>query len=286
MTGPDNEFQKKLLTTFREEAEEYVNTITEGLLELEKTGPETGTLATERIFRTIHSLKGAARAVSVKEIELVCQNLENIFAAVKKGEYTPDADAFDIFHIAVKIIRSHVQGVHAQQPSSADVIVAIRGLIVPKKNVENTLDTPQGNNENASLNQSPVIRVVATPGQNRDNPPGRKNPATAFSKNGTTVTGTVPLQSSTLKEGPYSGPGGKATVRIAAHKLDCLIEGSDDLLTTRLFITHRMRELEEMMTRFAQWRWNHAMTSSDGRYQKNHHPSRSYRPTQPYARVL
>ncbi|PKL57082.1 MAG: hybrid sensor histidine kinase/response regulator, partial [Methanomicrobiales archaeon HGW-Methanomicrobiales-5] len=57
--------------------------------------------------------------------------------------------------------------------------------------------------------------------------------------------------------------GGKATVRIAAHKLDRLIAGSDDLLTTRLFITHRMRELEDMMTRFTQWRWNHAMTSSD-----------------------
>lgn len=263
MTGPDNEFQKKLLTTFREEAEEYVNTITEGLIELEKTGPETGTLITERIFRTIHSLKGAARAVSVKEIELVCQNLENIFAAVKKGEYTPDADAFDIFHMAVKIIQLHVLGEPAQQPSSADVIVAIRGLIVQKKNVETSAGSSQGNQENASLNPSPVIRVVASPGQNKDNAPGRKNPATALGKKGAIVAGSVPLPSSIQKDGPYSAAQGKATVRIAAHKLDCLIAGSDDLLTTRLFITHRMRELEEMMTRFAQWRWNHAMTSSD-----------------------
>jgi two-component system chemotaxis sensor kinase CheA len=52
-------------------------------------------------------------------------------------------------------------------------------------------------------------------------------------------------------------------VRIAAHKLDRLIAGSDDLLTTRLFITHRTRELEEMMTRFTNWRWNQTMASSD-----------------------
>ena len=53
------------------------------------------------------------------------------------------------------------------------------------------------------------------------------------------------------------------TVRIAANKLDRLIAGSDDLLTTRLFITHRMQELEEMMTRFGIWRWNNTLVSND-----------------------
>ena len=53
------------------------------------------------------------------------------------------------------------------------------------------------------------------------------------------------------------------TVRIAAHKLDRLIAGSDDLLTTRLFITQRTRELEDMMARFILWRWNQALISSD-----------------------
>ncbi|NMB78066.1 MAG: response regulator, partial [Methanomicrobiales archaeon] len=53
------------------------------------------------------------------------------------------------------------------------------------------------------------------------------------------------------------------TVRVAADKLDRLITGSDDLLTTRLFITHRVRELEEMITRFGIWRWNNTLVSSD-----------------------
>jgi two-component system chemotaxis sensor kinase CheA len=52
-------------------------------------------------------------------------------------------------------------------------------------------------------------------------------------------------------------------VRVAADKLDRLITGSDDLLTTRLFIAHRMRELEEMITRFGIWRWNYTLVSSD-----------------------
>jgi two-component system chemotaxis sensor kinase CheA len=262
MTGPDDEFKKKLLATFREEAEEYVNTITKGLLELEKIGPETGSVVTERVFRTIHSLKGAARAVSVKEIELVCQNLENVFATIKNGGYCPDADAFDIFHNAVKVIRIHLQGAHAQQPSSAEVIFAIRGLVTPKKSVGP--DPSQRNNEDTSLNTSPVIRVIASTGPNRNSPVESSSiPASSASTTKPEDTGSFPIPPSIQTEGGYPGIGSSATVRISAHKLDRLIAGSDDLLTTRLFITHRMRELEEMMTRFAQWRWNHAMVSSD-----------------------
>jgi two-component system chemotaxis sensor kinase CheA len=264
MTGPDDEFKEKLLATFREEAEEYVNTITEGLLELEKTGPEHGTQVTERVFRTIHSLKGASRAVSLKEIELVCQNLENVFAAIKTGGYSPDADAFDIFHNAIKVIRTHLQGAQDQHSGSAEVIVAIRSLIAPKKTGGPPPDTTRGNTESSSFNISPVIRVVSSAAPYRDTPPERDS--FSVSSSGITeplTSGSFPVQPSVKKEEQYPRTGSSATVRIAAHKLDRLIAGSDDLLTTRLFITHRMRELEEMMARFAQWRWNHAMISSD-----------------------
>ncbi|MDO9324941.1 MAG: chemotaxis protein CheW, partial [Methanoregula sp.] len=264
MTGPDDEFQKKLLATFREEAEEYVNTITEGLLELERGGPETGSPVTERVFRTIHSLKGAARAVNVKEIELVCQNLENVFAALKKGVFWPDDNAFDIFHNALKIIRVHLQGAHAQEPSSSEIITLIRGLLAPNKSAGQPAQHEITANDNALLHNSPVIRVVASAGPDNDSFRVRSHsPVTSFIRTDPVNPESVPARPSTRKEEHYPGTGSSATVRISAHKLDRLIAGSDDLLTTRLFITHRMRELEEMMTRFSQWRWNHAMVSSD-----------------------
>jgi two-component system chemotaxis sensor kinase CheA len=264
MTGPDDEFKNKLLATFREEAEEYVSTITEGLLELEKSGVETGTQVTERVFRTIHSLKGAARAVNVKEIELVCQNLENVFAAIKKGSFCPDDDAFDIFHDALKVIRIHLQGAHAQQPSSAEVIQAFRALIAPNKSAGDNNENSQRKIEINPISNSTVIRVVSSTDLHQDKP--SETGYLKESSHGKTEplsSGSLPVPPSLQKEGQYVGTGSSATVRIAAHKLDRLIAGSDDLLTTRLFITHRMRELEEMVTRFAQWRWNHAMVSSD-----------------------
>ena len=264
MTSQDDEFQKKLLATFKEEAEEYINTITEGLLELEKTGPETGTQVTERVFRTVHSLKGASRAVNVKEIELVCQNLENVFAAIKKGVYWPDADAFDIFHNALKVIRTYLQGAHAQQPGSAEIITSIRGLLSPKNSAGQLVKNDLTTQDSASPHTSPVIRVVASAGTDADSFRVRGSfPANSLFKTEPAEPGSFPARPSIKKEGQYPGTGSSATVRISSHKLDRLIAGSDDLLTTRLFITHRMRELEEMMTRFSQWRWNHAMVSSD-----------------------
>ncbi|MEI7855938.1 MAG: chemotaxis protein CheW [Methanomicrobiales archaeon] len=263
MTGTDDEFQKKLLATFREEAEEYINTITEGLLELEKSGPETGSPVTERVYRTIHSLKGAARAVNVKEIELVCQNLENVFAAIKKGSYWPDDEAFDIFHNALRVIRVHIQGAHAQEPSSSEIISSIRGLLAPNKSAGQQANHNIRTTDTILPHTSPVIRVVTSAGPDTDSSRIR-DPSSANSLTRTEPADpSVPVRPSPRKEEPYPGTGSSATVRISAHKLDRLIAGSDDLLTTRLFITHRMRELQEMMTRFSQWRWNHAMVSSD-----------------------
>ncbi|KAF5031043.1 Gliding motility regulatory protein [anaerobic digester metagenome] len=52
-------------------------------------------------------------------------------------------------------------------------------------------------------------------------------------------------------------------MRVAAHKLDRLTAGADSLLTTQLFITQRIRDLEEMMTRFTLWQWNHSQAFND-----------------------
>jgi two-component system chemotaxis sensor kinase CheA len=84
MPEPDREFQQRLLTTFRGEAEEHVRAISGGLIDLENTpGVEERAPIVEKIFREAHSLKGAARAVDQQEIALVCQHPESVFSAMK-----------------------------------------------------------------------------------------------------------------------------------------------------------------------------------------------------------
>jgi two-component system, chemotaxis family, sensor kinase CheA len=262
MTGPDAEFEKRLLATFRDEAEEHLDEMVALLLDLEKAGPATDPGVIERIYRTTHSLKGAARAVSQKEIESVCQNLENVFSRMKKGTFIPDAEAFDLFFQAIHLVQGLLTGEKTSGLSPVGIVSglrtltkervidgtpgqAIHGSAIPAAGTS-SLPADPGMPLNKSKSPLPAGNLRVLPNLPRQDIPGQE---------------IIPPHATagiTPRSGVDSG-----TVRIAAHKLDRLIAGSDDLLTTRLFITHRMRELEEMMGRFALWRWNQTLISSD-----------------------
>jgi two-component system chemotaxis sensor kinase CheA len=266
MTDSDEEFHKQLLATFREEAEEHLGEITEELIVLEKAGITPGSPLLEQVYRKTHSLKGSARAVNLREIESVCQNLESVFSLMKKGVFIPDEAAFDLFHDAIKITRALLSGEKALAMSPAEVARSLRNLI------SGTQDMRAGSPERPAPDRSSAIHD-----SNNGLSPDRRTGAYSLeSKNVSRGTPDAALSEPLSPQKDVDGQqqqwgttthdtwDGK-TVRIAANKLDRLIAGSDDLLTTRLFITHRMLELEEMMTRFGIWRWNNTLVSNDMR---------------------
>jgi two-component system chemotaxis sensor kinase CheA len=105
MENKNEEFLKRLRQTFRIEAEDHVRAISAGLLELEKTSktsaPEMRARIIETIFREAHSLKGAARSVSLNDIESICQPVESIFAALKRQEIPLHPELYDLLHRAM-----------------------------------------------------------------------------------------------------------------------------------------------------------------------------------------
>src|SRR3972149_12177516 len=102
MAKQNDEFLKKLLATFRVEADEHLRAMSSGLLELEKSpAGEQQTELVEKIFREAHSLKGAARAVNLTQIASVCQSLESVFAALKGRHLVVSAPLFDLLHHAI-----------------------------------------------------------------------------------------------------------------------------------------------------------------------------------------
>jgi two-component system chemotaxis sensor kinase CheA len=116
MPEPDKEFQQRLLTTFRGEAEEHVRAISGGLIDLENTpGVEERAPIVEKIFREAHSLKGAARAVNLKEIETICQSMEGVLARAKRREITLTADALDVLHRAMDEIERLLTGTRGER---------------------------------------------------------------------------------------------------------------------------------------------------------------------------
>ena len=95
-------FLKRLLATFKGEAEELLRALEAGLVELEQTTDAARRAElVEAVFREVHSLKGAARAVDRREMERVCQAGEELLAAVKGGRVALSAPLLDLLHAAV-----------------------------------------------------------------------------------------------------------------------------------------------------------------------------------------
>jgi len=58
----------------------------------------------ETVFREAHSLKGAARAVGMAEIESICQAAESVFSALKHAQLALSPALLDLLHDAVDAV--------------------------------------------------------------------------------------------------------------------------------------------------------------------------------------
>src|SRR3990172_3098021 len=120
MVVKDGDFLKKLLSTLKVEAEEHVQAMSAGLIELEKAATaEEQRKIIETIFRESHSLKGAARAVNAREIEKICQAQESIFAAFKREEIAPAPELLDILLQTVDLLGNLLSVLEAE-PTASD----------------------------------------------------------------------------------------------------------------------------------------------------------------------
>ena len=99
--GPkDKELLKRLLATFKVEAEEHLNAISSGLIELEKaSSPEKQGGDRRECVPGSTQLERRCRAPSIWfKVEGACQSLESLFAQLKSREMTLSPELFDHLH--------------------------------------------------------------------------------------------------------------------------------------------------------------------------------------------
>ncbi|MFP6562642.1 hybrid sensor histidine kinase/response regulator [Paraburkholderia sp. B3] len=99
----DDELSRRsLLDLFREEAQTQTRTLSAGLLALEATPADPGTL--ESCMRATHSLKGAARIVGLPEAVEVASVMEDCFVAAQHGELRIDAARIDALLVGIDML--------------------------------------------------------------------------------------------------------------------------------------------------------------------------------------
>jgi two-component system chemotaxis sensor kinase CheA len=227
MGTKDEDFEQKLLATFRVEADEHIRAMSSRLVELEKSSTdEERVRIVETIFREAHSLKGAARAVNATEVEGICQSLESVFSALKHRSMAFSVALFDVLHSSVDVmgaiaLSSKVKDTTAPTLRTTEMIQTLEKIL-------------KGALPSAS---KPISKEIMTP---------------AVPSSNTTVEPKADASTS-----PYpaaaSGPGSVETVRVSAAKLNSLLLQVEELRAPKLALGEHLTNLRELVANLATW---------------------------------
>ena len=232
MTAKEEEFLNRLRATFRMEAAEYLQTMTAELLVLEKAQLTPGNPTQyETIFRTAHSLKGASRAVNAKNIEVICQALESIFAGWKRGTLRSTTEFFDVLHKAVDLITGLVHSLGGKQ--SSVMAPAVTDLLSSLQ----VLTTRAGSAVNAGMNAGPDRASDLPPATNLASAGDNASPEEPSLAQPVERSSSRPLES----------------IRIAVDKLDLALLEAEELLILKQAAKQRTSDLRDIRSRLVEW---------------------------------
>jgi two-component system chemotaxis sensor kinase CheA len=232
-----------LRTIFQGEAQEHSQAITQGLIALEHapTSAEQAALI-ETVFREVHSLKGAARVVNLEGIEALCQQLESVFAALKRQTDPLAPDLLDLLHQAVGVL---------------DAL-----LLAP--------DAPRSEVE-AEFLQDLAVQLAAVHGGGAGATGNGRHPTTLNGAGSFALPGPIP-------GGAEDRPAFGETIRIATTKLDALLLQTEELLTVRQTTGQRAGELRALRGTLTTWQRAQARVRDEVRTFQRARPRRAAGP--------
>jgi two-component system chemotaxis sensor kinase CheA len=162
------DLQQRLLATFRVEAAEHLQTIKANLLALERGVPHADEAAlVEETFRAMHTLKGAARSVSLQEIEAQCQACEAMLSAVHTKKESLSPSVLESLYRAVAKVDQHLAGSSGRAVREPQAAIAKLDTPTPPEPLSHpppTSHTPEvadGGQERRSSPTRETVRVVA-----------------------------------------------------------------------------------------------------------------------------
>jgi len=256
MSQSEQEFLEELRKAFVIEAEEHLQTIDTGLIAIEKTkDPAADKKTIEAVFRAAHSLKGAARSVNIPGIVAVCQSLESVFSAMKKGFLRLAAGDFDTLHRAADGISRLIAAPAGEGDTAVGTLVEELDRITAAGKEPSEAQAPL---EDPLTEFIPI--VGPTSGSARPGDPGLSSVGEkSFQETARTGTEqTVKAQAaSAAATAPAAAPVMPAiseTIRVAATKLDAILLQAEELIAVKLAGEQRLAELGDILTLFETWK--------------------------------
>lgn len=235
MNKKEEEFKKRLLATFKIEADEHLKAISSGLLELEKVKNFNDQVkVVETIFRETHSLKGASRAVDLRDIETVCNSLESIFGSWKQKKIKAPPRFFDKLHNVIDFMAEALSTPEIDEVKIKDHVPKILEQL---NEVEKEQNWGEKKREDISV---PGIEPIPpqTPGIKQ---PGKEKPEIVASPFGEKEPQLKREKQATAE-----------TVRISKTKLNSLLIQTEEMLSVKLRLIQHSTDLQDILSILAQ----------------------------------
>ncbi|WP_248478870.1 hybrid sensor histidine kinase/response regulator [Tepidibacter aestuarii] len=239
----DAEFFKKLRSTFTIEAHEHLRIISLSLLELEKiSAKEEKKTIVETIHREFHSLKGASRAVSMKEIETLCHTLENIFSKIKKETLELNEQMFDIFNEAMDTIED-ILSLNEGEIKDISVIMGElkkiesgslgKSHLIKPKNVHSDKDIKTDINIKSKYVQEGKVNIIKA-------------------SEDVKIKEDIKIQNNNIIKVPEDRK--SEIVRVSKSKLDSLLLQGEEMIYAKLSSIQRAKEIKEIKELLGLWK--------------------------------
>lgn len=202
---------------FVPEATEHLEAIATALLALERGGGED---ELARLFRSMHTIKGAAYVVGCVRIGELAHRAEDLLVAVREGEATLSPPALEALFAAVDVLKLML-GINANPTASMT-----------------TLAADVGGRLEALLASPPTPRAM-------DAAPVPPAPAMADTR----VEALVPARAARRRAPASSATPRRAprqTIRVNLERLDALMDLIGELVTGRSRVDRRLDELDRV----------------------------------------
>jgi len=251
------EFLKKILATFRIEADENLNSMTAYLIELEKNPDESRKAELiEVLYRAVHSLKGASRAVSLTEFESICHSSEDVMAALRDNEITFNKSVFDTLHNTVDLLTELLDTPDEQIPTelSNQIHQHIENLalleigekidIVKRHHTRiGPINEPEKPRKPSVQKKDDSLKVTAQPKKKKENP--LKKAEVSYKPKA--------AKENVKNNRKYEKSGSSETIRVSTKKLDSLLFQSEEMLSIKLNAIQQTKNLQEVLAKISIW---------------------------------
>jgi two-component system chemotaxis sensor kinase CheA len=248
-----SEIREQIISTFRAELAEHTQAISNGLLVLEKSLQNSADRQAllQEVFRSAHSLKGAARAVGVTAVEQLGHGLENVLSDIQKQVIVPGHDLYTVCYKALDAIQSAETAYEAG--NDAPILQAMQ-----------TLAELEAQRAACRVSASqPALESGAQPSKVEAAPdlPAEGSETGQVSSSGADLTPNS-KNAPSLPAGQSAGLG--ETIRVRVEKLDSVNNQLSELLMAKTHLDQRRGQITQLQSALALWQkeWGNPSSQS------------------------